>query len=265
MAAIARHAPSSLIRAVGRRTGGHPIFARLDALARSTLVGDQVIARGAGTGLKFNTGGGRPGYALGTWEPQVQSVLASTLASGHVMYDIGAASGFYAVIAARAVGSTGQVVAFEPMPESAARLRHNIALNEFTNVHVLELALGESVGTAKLVAGIEEDQAGLKGSLASNESSTPVEVEVTTIDRLVDEGALPPPDIIKMDIEGAEIEVLGGAERTLSQRRPVLLIESHGRWSELEPLLKKHRYRYRMIEENGDPAAPEPIHVLATA
>jgi FkbM family methyltransferase len=264
LAAGARHTPSFLIRAVGRRTGGHTVFARLDALARATLAGDQVIARGAGTGLRFNTGGGRPGYALGTWEPDVQRVFASILESGRVVYDIGAASGFYAVIAARAVGSTGQVIAFEPMPESVARLRYNIALNDFTNVSVFELALGDSVGVAKLVPGIEEDQAGVDGLLPVDESGAAIEVEVTTIDHLVDEGAVPPPDMIKVDIEGAEIEMLAGAERTLSQRHPVLLIESHGRWSELEPLLKAHRYRYHVVEENGDLASPEPIHVFAT-
>jgi FkbM family methyltransferase len=181
-----------------------------------------------------------------------------------VVYDIGAASGFYSVIAARAVGTTGQVVAFEPMPQSVGRLRHNIALNEFTNVSVLEVALGDKVGLAKLVPGVEEDQAGVNGSLAPDESAAPIDVEVTTVDRLVDNGAVPLPDIIKMDVEGAEIEVLGGAERTLSQRRPVLLIESHGRWSELEPLLTAHQYRYRVVEENGELSSSEPIHVLAT-
>jgi hypothetical protein len=104
----------------------------------------------------------------------------------------------------------------------------------------------------------------VNGSFAADESVAPIEVEVTTIDGLVDGGAVPLPDVIKMDIEGAEIEVLGGAERTLSQRRPILLIESHGRWSELEPLLKAYRYRYRVVEENGDLASPEPIHVFAT-
>jgi FkbM family methyltransferase len=191
-------------------------------------------------------------------------VVGSILKSGQVVYDIGAASGFYAVIAARAVGSTGQVMAFEPMPQSVARLRHNIALNEFANVSVLELALGDRVGMAKLVPGIEEDQAGMNRVLAADESAASADVEVTTIDRLVNEGTVPAPDIIKMDIEGAEIEVLNGAEETLSQRHPVLLIESHGRWSELEPLLTALQYRYRVVEENGDLSSSEPIHVLAT-
>jgi FkbM family methyltransferase len=199
---------------------------------------------------------------LGTWEPEVQQVFASILAPGQVVYDIGAASGFFAVIAAREVGSAGQVVAFEPLPESAARLRHNIALNEFDHVRVVELALGDRDGRGELTAGVDEDQARVNRSADSGQAS--VDVEVTTIDRLVDTAVVPPPDVIKMDIEGAEVEALRGADRTLSERRPVLLIESHDRWDELEPLLSAHQYRYRVVEEDGDLSSSEPVHVLAS-
>jgi len=263
LAAVARHIPRSLVRAVGRRSTDHPLFSRIDALARSTLVGDQLIARGAGSGLKFNAGGGRVGYALGTWEPEVQTAFASILHPGQVVYDVGAASGFFAVIAARAVGAAGQVVAFEPMPTSADRLRHNIALNQFNNARVLELALGESGGAAKLAPGMDDDQASVNRSGDADQPAEAIDVRVTTIDDLVDKGALPPPDIVKMDIEGAEVEALRGAERTLSERRPVLLIESHNRWNELEPLLSAHQYQYRVVEENGELSSPEPIHILA--
>jgi FkbM family methyltransferase len=194
LAALARHAPSSLVRAIGRQTG-HPLFSWIDALTRSMLAGDQIIARGAGSGLKFNNAGGRPGYVLGTWEPEVQSVVASALKRGQVVYDIGASSGFYTVIAARAVGSTGQVIAFEPLPESVTRLRHNIELNEFTNVIVLELALGDSVGTTRLVPGSEEGQAWVNSSVAVDDAAASIGVELMTIDRLVDDGAIPLPDI----------------------------------------------------------------------
>ena len=261
---LGRHIPASAVRAIGRRTDRAP-FAWIEARTRSTLAGDQTIVRGAGSGLRFNNGGGRPGYVLGTWEPRVQSVFASALGRGQVVCDIGSASGFYAVIAARAVGSTGLVVAFEPLPESVARLRHNISLNAFTNVTVLPLAVGDTVGTATLVPGRAEGQARLAASLSAGEAAASLEVEVMTIDRLVDEGVIPVPDIIKLDVEGAEIAVLIGARQTLALRKPTLLIECHDCWTELELLLKEHGYRYRFVEARCDPVSPEPFHVFASA
>jgi FkbM family methyltransferase len=262
LAAIGRHIPARIVEIVGRRTGDNRLFSLADRVARFAFSGHVVIPRGAGQGLSFNADGERPGFGLGTWEPQVQRALVELLAEGQVVYDIGAASGFYSLIAARRVIPDGKVVAFEPIPESAARLRGNVSLNGFENVTVIELALGDHLGRAVMVEGDERDQA-MTIAIPAASGLGGVEVPVATIDELVAGGTIPPPDVVKMDVEGAEVAVLRGAAKTLRENAPVLLIEVHGQWDELIPLLESHQYRYGGVESSQPELATCPTHVIA--
>lgn len=262
-AVLARRAPRRLIRWVGRHQG-LPLLGRLGAYTRAAVSIDGVVPHGEAAGLRFNAKGGNAGFALGTSEPEIQRAFAELLASGQVVYDAGAASGFYTVIAARRVGARGRIISFEPRPDNAERVRHNAVINDFANVDVLSLALSDHDGSDSFSLGADANRGGLTDVHAEPGSGGTIEVQTATIDALVAKGAIPPPSVIKMDIEGAEVEALVGAERTLIEHGPALLIEVHGRGAELEALLQRLGYAASVLEADVPMSALEwGMHVLA--
>jgi FkbM family methyltransferase len=155
----------------------------------------------------------------GSYELAVQEALARYLEKGQVAYDVGAHLGFFTLLMARLVGDQGRVVALEPDPFMGTALENNLRLNRVTNVSVIKAAAGASAGKRRFSPG---HGAGI-GHLAEDGE---VAVEGTTIDDL---GAVfGSPDLIKVDVEGGELEVLKGAWTTLSSRKPALVIELHG-------------------------------------
>jgi len=143
--------PPSVIRLGGRVERALPFLSpAIRRTVRSRQVSDGLIAHGEGEGLRINPGGANPGYALGTTEPGVQQALAELLEPGMTFYDVGANMGFFSLIAWRRVGPHGRVRSFEPLPESARTLRHNVALNRaLTRVAPGQLALRKRLSAAR--------------------------------------------------------------------------------------------------------------------
>jgi FkbM family methyltransferase len=180
--------------------------------------------------LHLNPRTGRD-YFRGDVEPEVQAVLQKYLRPGMTVYDIGANIGFFSLLAARLVGSAGHVTAFEADPEIAARLRENVERNKDAPISVEEKAVWSSsnpVFFARADAAVSPDR-GL-GHVIDNEPerSAPgtIRVEAVSVDDYV--GKSEPPDFIKCDVEGAEVEVFRGAEKLLNERQPIILCEMHG-------------------------------------
>lgn len=255
--------PQSLVLLLGRHTGEGRLLAPLDRIARRAFAGDGTIAHGVGEGLRFNAAGGRAGFSLGTWEPETQAALAEHLHVGDVFFDVGAATGFHTLIGARLVGPTGRVVAFEPTRENIATLRHNLNLNSSENVDVLTVALADKAGTAVMVPE-STDEVSIVMKLVTNGSADENAVDVTTLDALLDAGRVPIPTLIKIDVEGVEIEVLKGATELIGAHHPTLLIEVHERWEELKAVLEAAGYRYRALEGIDPAVADQAVHVVAT-
>jgi FkbM family methyltransferase len=262
-AGLARRLPRPLVRAVGRYQ--HlPLFGLLGRAARASLSVDGVIAHGEAAGLRFNAQGGNAGFALGTSEPDVQLAFSALLADGQVVYDVGAASGFYTVMAARRVGVQGRVIAFEPRPDNAGRVRYNADLNAFSHVETLELAVSDREGAERFSLGADANRGGLTAQHSDPLGSPAIEVRTASIDQLVGERTIPAPHVVKMDIEGAEVEALRGARRTLTEHRPILLIELHGRGPEVEELLLAHGYVSKVVEDDVPVSQTEwGMHVVA--
>jgi FkbM family methyltransferase len=131
------------------------------------------------------------------------------LRPGVVVADIGAHIGFLTFLMARLVGDTGRVYAFEPAPENVAYLTRNVASNGATNVVVVPVAAGANNGNAP---SRRRQRYGLPlpGNPFSRTRGT-VEVEQVSVDDVV-----PFVDVAKIDVEGAEIEVLRGMGRLLA-------------------------------------------------
>lgn len=252
--------PPDLIRAIGRLQFRLPLLGHLIGLVGRKLIATEgVIKYGVGAGLKFNAKGGFAGYLLGTSEPLEQETLARLLKPGDVFYDIGANVGFYSTIAARIVGSEGRVYAFEPSHTSAASVRKNAALNGFTDVEVIEAAVGERSGRARFI----------EGRLPANSNIVPSEngeVTVISVDEYIDSADARAPDLVMIDVEGAEIDVLRGMLRTIREYHPIIMCEIHWildefyhfRDTELIPL----GYEVTTLTGEPFPTTPKHYHVV---
>lgn len=219
---------------------------------------DVRIPSGAGKGLCFNAGHSNPAYTLGTNEIPVQKAFAKILRPGMVFFDIGANVGYFSVIAARLVGETGKVYAFEPVPENADILQHNIQLNNFANVNIYQKAVSNSPGVGELLL------AEFSGGSALAHGDTPpdlkdsISVELVSIDSVVYEENFKPPSMIKIDVEGAEIEVLLGMQRTMKEYQPVILYEIDDRLQEgferkqhvCDAILTSNGYQISRLEDS---------------
>jgi FkbM family methyltransferase len=162
------------------------------------------------------------GYWAGTYESGVQRVLTSVLTVGSVFWDIGAHCGFFVALASDLVGSTGAVVAFEPCSLNRARLAKTLELTGCTNVRVIPWALGSRPGEVPLYLYKHSTNASL---IHKDDALGSEKVESAELDDLAKE--LPVPDLIKIDVEGAEIEVLEGGIGYLREVRPALIVEFH--------------------------------------
>lgn len=151
---------------------------------------------------------------------------------GDVVLDVGAYAGWYTLQAARAVGPTGRVVALEPDSDNRRQLERNLLLNEIGNVLLCSTAAWSS--TARL-GWHRHEHAVWRRVESSNEGQE--KVQATTLDELVSSLGLRRVDWIKIDVEGAEVEVLKGAHQTLDAWSPQLFIEIHGTLAEAERLL----------------------------
>jgi FkbM family methyltransferase len=157
-------------------------------------------------------------YWSGVHERHVQDALAMLLRPGMTFWDIGAHIGFFSLIAARLVTSTGSVESFEPFAPNRVRLGKAIGLNRATNIRVHAVALAAATEEASFYA----SSSSLMGSLLPNGSSTSTPVRCIRAD---DATTIRPPDVIKIDVEGAELAVLRGARQMLSSGRPAILVE----------------------------------------
>lgn len=160
------------------------------------------------------------GYWLGTYEVEMRSAVARVVAPGGVFFDIGAHAGYYSLLASQLVGATGRVVAFEPDTRNLGYLKEHLRLNDAGNVTVVAAAAADVPGTARFAA--EPD--GFGGALSTAGSA---DVATVAIDRLVETGALPAPNYLKVDVEGAEFQVLCGARRVLRTARPTVFLATH--------------------------------------
>ena len=255
LAKLVSRLPPDFIRYVGNLQFRLPVIGPLVGLAgRKLLAREGVIRYGAGAGLRFDARGGFAGYLLGTSEPLEQETLARLLKPGMVFYDIGANVGFYSTIAARIVGEAGRVYAFEPCREFAAAVRRNAALNGFDNVEVIEAAVSDREGAAEYVPGA----VGANGSVRRGEGGG---VPLVTVDGLT----LRPPDVVMIDVEGAEVGVMRGMMRTIREHRPAVMCEVHwlvGEFDEVRREMEAEGYRCRTLDGSEFPDTPKHYHAL---
>jgi FkbM family methyltransferase len=201
----------------------------------------------------------------GTLEPPVQEALRRLLAPGDVFYDVGANVGFFTLLGSRLVGPEGRVVAFEPVPACARAVARNIELNDFTQAQIREEAVGAASGHAQLLVVGEASWSHLASTGRHADVRDEIDVTVVAIDELVEAGEIPPPDVLKIDTEGAELQAIAGMRRTIERRRPAIVCELHDTNSDFVALMDELGYVTTNLEGPAAVAGAGPIHALAQA
>ena len=180
------------------------------------------ILQGRLRGMRWIAGSSIHGCWLGSYEYAKRRLFERTIPAGSVVFDIGAHVGFYTLLASVLVGPTGSVFAFEPVPSNVHYLRKHLCLNSVQNVTVIEAAVSDADG----FCAFQEGAISLTGHLSATGG---LHVQAVRLDRLVSEGAIPSPQYIKIDVEGAEARVLRGATELLARDHPVVFLSTHGR------------------------------------
>lgn len=212
------------------------------------------ILRGPLRGKKWIKGAGPNAYWVGTYEVARLRALAEAVTAGAVVYDIGANVGIYTLLAAVQAGAAGRVYAFEPLERNLQYLRRHVALNGLQNCEIIAGAVGKTPGTAKFSA------ADWTASMARlDPEKGEIVVAVTTVDDCVyGERRLRPPKVLKIDVEGAELDVLQGAARAIAEFHPAIFLEVHGTELHADCLVLLAAQGYRVAEGYGQLTATYP-------
>jgi FkbM family methyltransferase len=159
----------------------------------------------------------------GAWfsEREMLGALLTRLRPGDVFLDIGSNLGIFTILAAKAIGTEGTVIACEPETTPNGRLEKNIQLKQFGNIRVLKLALSDKCSNQRLLLG---DPGAVSQSARLSDADGPSEeVQTASYDSLVAQEGLPIPRVVKMDIEGHEYAALKGMAASLSDPLCVVL------------------------------------------
>jgi FkbM family methyltransferase len=180
------------------------------------------ILQGKLRGKKWIVGSSNHGCWLGSYEYKKRIIFENRVRQGSTVLDIGAYVGFYTVLASILVGPTGKVYAFEPLPRNLEYLREHLRINNITNVEVIDVAVSDSFGTVYFKEGSNR-------STGRINDEGEMRVRTVSLDWLIEEGEIPIPDQIKIDVEGGELAVLEGGKLLLERSRPTVFLATHGR------------------------------------
>lgn len=207
------------------------------------------------------------GIWTGTYELAFARRIAAAVPRGGVAYDVGGWHGFFAGV--MAAQGAAKVVVFEPLPDNVARIEQLVALNPALPIQLMPQALGAEEGVTEMVVMPDTSMAKLAGSDFQPDATSAkrLQVKISPIDALVSSGALPAPNLMKLDVEGAEMMVLRGAETVLKAHRPVIFAEIHSSalLTEASAYLAELGYVVTRIDEDERLAARRDVFQIHAA
>lgn len=166
---------------------------------------------------------------LGIYEPKVAQIITKEVHPNDVCMDIGAHIGYFSLLMARLIGKDGKVVAVEPIQSNIEYLHHSMNKNHLQNIVLCPIAVGDKKKKAQADVFIDSDMANLVDSpfKPTAHAHAKQELQITTLDKLIDTIKFKKIDFIKIDVEGYEEYVLKGSHDVLQKNKPTLLIEIH--------------------------------------
>jgi FkbM family methyltransferase len=239
-------------------TGARPRDRLLRGAVRWLESGVLRVPQGHGGGLAFDmrylpiSHAHLGSIAFGNLETAVQEAMVRHLGRGGVLYDVGANLGFFSLLGAHLAGlDAGRVYAFEAAPENAQAIARNAELNAIPNVSVIEKAVTARSGRGRLQVVDDQSWSKLEDYGRHPNTEQVIDVELVSIDELLEAGELEPPTVVKIDVEGAEIAVLEGMRLTIARHRPAIICELHGTHREFVASMAEHSYRLINLEGTG--------------
>ena len=178
-----------------------------------------------GNSMYLAPSGGYPPLAManGRYEPATTQLFHDALKPGMVVIDIGAHVGYYTLLAAKLVGPTGQIYAFEPEPGNHATLEKNIELNNYGNIVATQMAVSDQKANATMyLTSLDSGRHSLFQHGLPKQGTT--QIETTTLDYFLESQGWPQVDLMKVDVEGAEVAVLDGMTQLLAKSPQLKLI-----------------------------------------
>ena len=195
-------------------------------------------------------------------EDNETQILKKLIKKGMSVFDIGANIGYYTLIFSRLVGKNGRVFSFEPDPENFRLLVKNIKVNKFKNITPVQKAVSNKNG--KIILYLCQEHKG-NHSIIENFAWKKIMVESTTLDSFLRTGIKP--DLIKMDIEGAEYLALLGMKKTLTKNKKIILLTelSSSVPKQLFNLFKSFGLKVNLIDKDriSEPVSPNKLIRLA--
>ena len=174
--------------------------------------------------LAPHEGASRLAYYFGVSEPELFAFYEGFLKPGMTVVDAGANVGLHTLFFAKRVGPEGRVYAFEPGQSAFVRLQSHVERNKLANVRCFHCALGAAEGVVALAENCQDNSR----NFVVESSSKPIgtkNIALRPLDQVLKEESVGRVDFLKIDVEGAELEVLRGARQTLQNKKPVVLFE----------------------------------------
>ena len=201
------------------------------------------IFQGKLRGKKWIVGSGEHGYWLGSYEMDKRLAFEKEILPDSVIYDIGANVGFYSLLAAEMTGEKGHVYAFEPLPRNIKYLSQHVKINRYENITIFEAAVSDHEGEAYF-------DLGASTAMGHLSQGGELKVKVICLDEMLARGEVLPPDFMKIDVEGAEFEVIQGAQNILEAYHPILFLDTHNRTAHQKTIkgLEALGYRFTILD-----------------
>jgi FkbM family methyltransferase len=197
----------------------------------------------------------------GRYSPAETVLLRALLEPGMTFFDVGANVGYFSLLAAHAVGVAGRVVSFEPDPRVFEVLRENVRMNELDRVELLNVAAAEDVGRATLVGHPDHaDNRGVSRLGSARAGDRSFDVATTSVEEVRTRRGIKTVDVVKIDVEGAELRVLKGMAAGLATAAySRILLELHVGFEDFDytsirGLLQSHGYLASRIAHPIDAA-----------
>ena len=170
--------------------------------------------------------------AMGQYEEETTQLFERLVRPGMTIFDIGAHVGYYSLLAAKLAGPTGRVHSFEPDPDNYSLLTKNVEENAYTTITAINQGAAADSGVRELfISGLDNGRHSIYRQDLPQKGSVPI--STTTVDEYWISQGSPTVDLVKMDVEGAELDVFKGMEALLDGCRDIKLIV------ELNPALLK--------------------------
>ena len=210
------------------------------------------VRGGVNKGARWIAGSSLHSCWLGTYEADKQAVISKLVNPGMVVWDVGANAGFYTVAFSRLVGREGRVFAFEPFAENADHILRHLKLNELSNTVLVQAALSGEDG----LAAFEPGRLNAEGRIVREDTS--YLVPSYTADSFVHGNPAARPDLLKIDVEGAEADLLAGAGDLLEDCAPTIVLALHGEDVSVRCFRILRDLGYDVYELDGKRASDEP-------